>query len=541
MLRLRHFFRLLRIFRILKRHGLDDVVRALRPQNPVSRFLGRKRKPLRPQMGQRIRLALEDLGPIFVKFGQALSTRPDLLPPDIAQELAKLQDKVPPFSNELARETVEAAFGQSVDEVFQSFETEPLASASIAQVHAARLHNDTEVVVKILRPGIDPIIEKDLDVLGALAELAHRYWPDIRRLKPRDVVQDYSRTIRDELDFMREAANGTQLKRNWETSHILELPEIYWDYCHPNVMVMERVYGVQISDVEALNEAGVNMKTLAERGVEIFFTQVFKHNFFHADMHPGNIFVNVNDPEDPRYISIDFGIVGTLDISDQRYLAANLLAFFHRDYRKVSQLHVDSGWVPAGTRVDEFESAIRTVCEPIFDKPLKDISFGQFLVRLFSTARRFNMEVQPQLVLLQKTLLNIEGLGRQLYPDLDLWVTAKPFLEEWMAEKSSGKELMNKFKEALPELATSVNDGPQMLVRLLQQVSEGTLNVKMAPPNIESMQAEQLASDRRRTSAIAGAGFVVGAAILAGTGYSYTWVSIVALLGGMALLWRSRS
>ncbi|MEM7083095.1 MAG: ubiquinone biosynthesis regulatory protein kinase UbiB [Pseudomonadota bacterium] len=540
-MRLRHLFRLLRIFRILKRHGLHDVVRALRPQNPLSRLFGGSQKPMRPDLGQRIRLALQDLGPIFVKFGQALSTRPDLLPPDIARELAKLQDKVPPFSNELARETVETAFGESVDNVFSAFDEEPLASASIAQVHAARLHDGTEVVVKILRPGIEPIIDKDLDVLTALAELAHRYWPDIRRLKPRDVVEDYSRTIRDELDFMREAANGAQLKRNWADHHILELPDIYWDYCHPNVMVMERVYGVPVSDVESLNAAGVNMKTLAARGVEIFFTQVFKHNFFHADMHPGNIFVNVTDPEDPRYVSIDFGIVGTLDLSDQRYLAANLLAFFHRDYRKVSQLHVDSGWVPAGTRVDEFESAIRTVCEPIFDKPLKDISFGQFLVRLFSTARRFNMEVQPQLVLLQKTLLNIEGLGRQLYPELDLWETAKPFLEDWMAEKTSGKELAGRFKESLPDLVTTLNDAPQLLSRLTQQLSDGSFNVALAPDDLDALRASQQRSDRRHTTAVAGAGLLIASAVLVGTGYEHNWVSLAALIAGGALLWRSRA
>ncbi len=539
--RLRHFFRLLLIFHIMKRHGLHDIVKALRPQNPLSRLLGSRSKPMRPHLGQRIRLALQDLGPIFVKFGQALSTRPDLLPPDIASELAKLQDKVPPFSNELARETVETAFDQSVDDIFKRFDREPLASASIAQVHAAQLKDGTEVVVKILRPGIEPMIEKDLEVLQVLADLAHRYWPDLRRLRPKDVVDDYSRTIRDELDFMREAANGAQLKRNWEHSHILELPEIYWDYCHPNVMVMERMYGVPVSDIESLNAAGVNMQVLAARGVEIFFTQVFKHNFFHADMHPGNIFVNIKDPEDPCYVSIDFGIVGTLDPGDQRYLAANLLAFFNRDYRKVAQLHVDSGWVPAGTRVDEFESAIRTVCEPIFDKPLKDISFGQFLVRLFSTARRFNMEVQPQLVLLQKTLLNIEGLGRQLYPELDLWATAKPFLEDWMAEKASGKELMSRFQDALPELATSLNDAPQLLAGLIQQMSDGSLNVAVSAPVLEAFRAEQRASDRRRTSAIAGAGLLIGAAVLAGTGYAYGWVSAVSAAAGALFLWRSRA
>lgn len=540
-MRLRHFFRLLRIFRILRSHGLHDIVRALKPTSPLSRWMGKSKREPTEQLGQRIRLALQDLGPIFVKFGQALSTRPDLLPPDIASELAKLQDKVPPFSNEKARNIVETAFGESVDKVFSSFEAEPLASASIAQVHAAKLLDGKDVVVKVLRPGIEELIEKDLDVITALAELAERYWPESRRMKPTEVVDDYSRTIRDELDFLREAANGSQLKRNWEGSTILEMPEIFWDYCHQDVMVMERVYGIAVSDVDALRAKNVNLQTLAERGVEIFFTQVFKDNFFHADMHPGNIFINATDPEDPRYISIDFGIVGTLDPEDQRYLAGNLLAFFHRDYRKVSQLHVDSGWVPPGTRVDEFESAIRTVCEPIFDKPLKDISFGQFLVRLFATARRFNMEVQPQLVLLQKTLLNIEGLGRQLYPELDLWETAKPFLEDWMAEKASGKEMINKLRETLPEIAASLHDSPQVVSRVLQNLSSGQLSINVDSPNLEPLREEQRASDRRRTYAIGGGSALIAAALLAGLRPDPVWPSIAIGIAGLVALWRSRA
>jgi ubiquinone biosynthesis protein len=381
--------------------------------------------------GVRIRRALEDLGPIFVKFGQILSTRKDLLPDDIASELTRLQDRVPPFPGALARQVVERAYGCPLEQVFQRFEETPLASASIAQVHTATLMDGTDVVVKVVRPGIEKVIRRDVSLLLYIAELAERYWREGRRLRPCEVVAEFQKTLYDELDLLREAANASQLRRNFSTSMLLYVPEVYWPHCQRNVMVMERIYGTPIGNIEELRRQGVDFKQLAERGVEIFFTQVFRDNFFHADMHPGNIFVGA----DHRYIAVDFGIMGTLSPVDQHYLAENFLAFFHRDYRRVAELHVESEWVPAGTRVDEFEAAIRTVCEPIFERPLKDISFGHLLLRLFQTARRFNMEVQPQLVLLQKTLLNIEGLGRQLYPELDLWQTAKPFLERWMSEQ----------------------------------------------------------------------------------------------------------
>ncbi len=428
----------LRVFHIawvLLRHGLDEVVLAAHLFRPIRFFrflspfywLARGR---RPGYGVRIRRALEDLGPIFVKFGQILSTRRDLLPEGIADELARLQDSVPPFPGGQARTIVEAAYGRPVTEVFAAFDEQPLASASIAQVHAARLRSGQEVVVKVVRPGIAKTIRRDVDLLYTIARLAQRYSKDARRLRPLEVVQEYDKTIFDELDLMREAANCSQLRRNFLGSDMLYVPEVHWDYCRPNVMVMERVYGTSVDEVDALRAQGISMQLLGERGVEIFFTQVFRDNFFHADMHPGNIFV----APDGRYIALDFGIIGTLTAEDQRYLAENLLAFFHRDYRRVAELHVESEWVPRTTRVDELESAIRTVCEPIWEKPLSEISFGHFLLRLFQVARRFDMEVQPQLVLLQKTLLNIEGLGRMLYPQLDLWRTAKPFMERWMRE-----------------------------------------------------------------------------------------------------------
>ncbi|MGD8581348.1 MAG: ubiquinone biosynthesis regulatory protein kinase UbiB, partial [Gammaproteobacteria bacterium] len=426
------FFRLLRINFVLMRHGLDDIVFAthlFRPfrfliyLNPVNWFLRK-----RASRAERVRRSLEDLGPIFIKFGQMLSTRRDLLPDDIADGLERLQDAVPPFPGVKAQQIIEKAFGCPIDQTFDAFEPEPLASASIAQVHAAKLKNGKEVVIKVLRPDVLPIIRRDISLLYIIAELASRYSSQARRLRPIEVVSEYEKTILDELDLLREAANASQLRRNFEGATSLYVPEVYWDYTYKNVLVMERIYGVPIRNIDELKANNTNMERLAELGVEIFFTQVFKHNFFHADMHPGNIFVDIYDPQHPKYVAVDFGIVGTLNTVDKRYLAENFLAFFQRDYHKVARLHVESGWVPAGTRVDEFESAIRSVCEPIFERPLKDISFGQLLLRLFQTARRFNMEVQPQLVLLQKTLLNIEGLGRQLYPDLDLWKTAKPFL-----------------------------------------------------------------------------------------------------------------
>lgn len=406
----------------------------------------------------RFRLAIESLGPVFIKFGQMLSTRRDLLPPDFADELALLQDQVAAFDGELAKQLIIDAMGIEIFEKhFNEFDITPLASASIAQVHTATLlenETETKVVIKILRPNIGQTILADLKVMSRFARIAARWLPDGKRLRPTEVVAEYRKTILDELDLNREGANAVQLKRNFEQGSeydkVLYVPEIYSEYSTKTVLVMERIYGIGVADIDTLTQLGVDMKLLAERGVEVFFTQVFRDSFFHADMHPGNVFVNATNPADPTWIAIDCGIVGTLNRDDKRYLAENFVAFFNRDYRKVAQLHVDSGWVPTSTSVDEFEFAIRTVCEPIFNKPLAEISFGQVLVNLFNTARRFNMEVQPQLVLLQKTLLYIEGLGRQLYPQLDLWQTAKPFLENWVKDQMGVKAVFTKIKDNLP-------------------------------------------------------------------------------------------
>ncbi len=460
--------RILGIQRILVKYGLDQVIKEthlLRPLRFMFYLLPRRRNTSAP-LGERIRLALEELGPIFVKFGQAISTRRDLLPPDIADELAKLQDEVPPFPGEQAVEILEAAYEKPLAEVFESFDVEPLAAASIAQVHAAQLPGGKEVIVKLLRPGVQEQIEQDLDVLRMLAGLAERYWEHGKRLKPLEVVAEYEGTIIDELDLMREAANTAQLKRNFAGSDMLYVPDIYWDFCRPEVMVQERIYGIPISDMDALREAGTNIKLLAENGVEIFFTQVFRHNFFHADMHPGNIFVIVTDPAKPKYAAVDFGIVGTLSPEDQKYLAHNFLAFFDRDYHRIAKLHIDSGWVPEGTRVDKLETAVRTVCEPIFNKPLSEISFAQVLIRLFRVAQRFNVEIQPQLFLLQKTLFNIEGLGRQLYPDLDLWETAHPVLKRWMNEQVGPRAILEDLRENLPQLRGILKELPVVLHNL---------------------------------------------------------------------------
>lgn len=443
--------RLLKIISAVARNRLDDLVDIDRI--PLTFRLIIRLLPWRYAVantaprGERIRCAMESLGPIFIKFGQLLSTRRDLLPDDISKELAILQDKVPPFPTEHAIAIIEQSLEDKVDVLFERFDREPLASASVAQVHSARLLSGDEVVVKVIRPDIEKIIRKDIRLMYAMAKLLVRISKEARRLRPVEVVADYEKTILDELDLLKESANASQLRRNFSSCQLLYVPQIHWDYCRKHVMVMERIHGVSVSDVETLRKRGVNMKTLAERGVEIFFTQVFRDRFFHADMHPGNVFIDTDNPQQPRYIGVDFGIVGTLEPEDQRYLASNLLAFFRRDYRKVAQLHIDSGWVPRNTKVSELESAMRTVCEPIFEKPLKDISFGQLLVRLFQTARRFKMEVQPQLVLLEKNLLNIEGLGRQLYPDLDLWSTAQPFLEQWMKDQVRPSSVAKAFKE----------------------------------------------------------------------------------------------
>jgi len=485
---IKQIIRLLHIQLILARNGLDKLIVTL-PFFSLLRFMvylnpwnwfRRKRLP----RGEALRISLEELGPIFIKFGQALSTRPDDLPADIAQELCKLQDKVPPFASEQALAIIEEAFGRSAFDIFAEFDPEPLASASMAQVHAATLKSGEKVVVKILRPNMRKLIAQDLSILHTFAKLLDTYWPGSKRLKPREIVQEFEHNLYDELDLQREAANAGQLRRNFKNSELLYIPEVYWDYTRPNIMVMERIHGIPVADIETLNAHKVDIKILAERGVEIFFTQVFRDCFFHADMHPGNIFVSYENPQNPQYICIDFGIIGTLNDNDQRYLAENLYAFFSRDYRRVAELHVESGWVARNTRVDEFESAIRTVCEPIFEKPLKDISFAQVVVRLFQVARRFQMEVQPQLVLLQKTLLAIEGLGRQLCPDLDLWATAKPFLEKWLKEQVGPKAFLRQLRDNLPFFAEQLPNMPRLLhdvLSLKKEIQIRELSLLSAP------------------------------------------------------------
>ncbi len=507
--------RLLHIAWVLVRHGLDDLILAAHLFRPV-RFLRyfapwfflRSRKP----RGVRVREALEDLGPIFVKFGQMLSTRRDLLPLDVADELARLQDRVPPFAANTARAQIEKALGKSLTECFRSFEDQPLASASVAQVHGARLPDGGDVVVKVLRPGIEKVIRRDVALLYRIAELTERYSREARRLRPVDVVAEYEQTILDELDLMREAANASQLRRNFEGSLLLYVPEVHWPLTRRTVMVMERISGTPVSDIAALRAQGIDMRQLAHRGVEIFFTQVFRHNFFHADMHPGNIFVAPQG----HYIAVDFGIMGSLSPTDRRYLAENFVAFFRRDYKRVAELHIESEWVPAGTRADEFEAAIRTVCEPIFERPLKDISFGFLLLNLFQTARRFDMEVQPQLILLQKTLLNIEGLGRQLYPDLDLWQTAKPFLEDWMKEQLGVRALVNGLKENLPQWAEQLPQLPGKVHAVLDQLAGGRLKVRWDSPELRRLRRELRDGQQRTYVAIVGASLLVSAAVLLG-------------------------
>ena len=540
MIGLRQFFRLFLINRVLVRHGLDEIVLEAHILRPL-RFLvhaapwnwfSHHKEPL----GKRIRRALEDLGPIFIKFGQMLSTRRDLLPSGIAEELALLQDRVPPFPGNQARAIIESSLKQPIDQLFDEFSEIPLASASIAQVHTARLKDGREVVIKVLRPDVERWIRHDLSILYTIARLANRYWSEGKRLRPIEVVQEYEKTLMDELDLMREAANAAQLKRNFEGSDLLYVPEVYWDFCRTDVMVMERIRGVPIGDMDALRTAGVNFRELSERGVEIFFSQVFSYNFFHADMHPGNIFVDVSDPEKPRYMAVDFGIMGSLSLSDKRYLAENFIAFFERDYFRVAQLHVDSRWVPEDTRVDEFEAAIRTVCEPIFEKPLKDISFGQLLLRLFQTARRFNMEIQPQLVLLQKTLLNIEGLGRTLYDELDLWVTAKPFLESWMRDQVGYRALIRQLRHELPLWGEKLPQLPLLAHEFLKQANEGKLKTDRRDESLQEIKSHITANGNRRSRAVAGSGLFIGAAILPATTSLAPWIPALVGIAGIGLL-----
>src|SRR3569623_592396 len=544
MFRPRQLLRLLYISTVLLRHGLDDIVLATHLFRPVRfvRFFFPwhwLRRPLPPR-GVSIRQALEELGPIIVKFGQKLSTRRDLLADDIAIELARLQDRLPPFPGMEARVIVETTLGRPVAELFAEFDETPYASAAIAQVHLARLHDGREVVVKVVRPGIQNIIARDIELLYVVAALAERYWSEGRRLRPSEVVAEYEKTIVDELDLLREAANASQLRRNFQLSTLLYVPEVYWPYSRRQVMVMERIRGIPISDIAALRREDIDLQLLAERGVEIFFTQVFRHSFFHADMHPGNIFVS----NEGQYIAVDFGIMGTLSPTDQRYLAENFVAFFRRDYRRVAELHVQSGWVPAGTRVDEFEAAIRTVCEPIFERPLKDISFGQLLLRLFQTARRFYMEVQPQLVLLQKTMLNIEGIGRDLYPDLDLWRTAKPFLERWMNEQVGVRAFMRSIADNAPRWAERLPEIPGLLHEVLKRAEGGKFKVVADDGDRRELYHILRRAEQRIYVAIIGAALVISAAVLlaldsfmpimVGRATLLTW--LLGVLGGILLM-----
>jgi len=541
MWRRKTLLRMIGIQRVLVRHRLDEIITATHFLRPL-RFLFAlfpKAKDVSEPLGKRIRLALIELGPIFVKFGQAISTRRDLLPPDIADELALLQDRVPPFPADEAKDILEGIYGKPVDDVFSRFDREPFAAASIAQVHTAALQDGTEVIVKLLRPGVRDLIERDLDVLYALAGLANTYWETGKRLRPLEVVAEYEKTIIDELDLMREAANTVQLKRNFEGSDLLYVPEVYYDYCRPAVLVQERINGIPISDMDALRASGANIKVLAENGVEIFFTQVFKHNFFHADMHPGNIFVTVDDPEKPRYAAVDFGIVGTLDPRDQQYLAGNFLAFFDRDYHQIAKLHIDSGWVPAETRIDELESAVRSVCDPIFNKPLSEISFAQVMISLFETARRFNMEIQPQLILLQKTLFNIEGLGRQLYPELDLWKTAHPILRQWMEDRIGPRAALQQLRDDLPQIRDSIRKLPGIVRYLSEQIEHDRLNLDVRASELEKIHRQLKLQQRQRFTLAASATVILSGTLIV-TLAATTWPGWLLITGGVLTAFTGR-
>ena len=536
--------RLLSIQRVLIHHGLDELVFAMHLFRPV-RFLfyllpwnwfRRDREP----RAVRLRLVLEDLGPIFVKLGQLLSTRRDMLPEDIATEFTRLQDNVPPFSGKVARRIIEQALDQNIEDVFQDFNETPLASASIAQVHAACLKDGSDIIVKVVRPGIEVNIRRDIGLMKILAEMAEKYSEDARRLRPSNIVAEFEKTLLNELDLMREAANASQLRRNFAGSEVLYVPEVVWELTRRNVMVMERISGIPASDFEALKRAGIDFKWLAETGVEIFFTQVFRDSFFHADMHPGNIFVELQKGGAPRIMVVDFGIMSSLSEFDQRYLAENFLAFLNKDYQKVAELHVESGWVPMDTRVDEFEFAIRTVCEPLFDRPLREISFGTLLLRLFQTAKRFNMVILPQLILLQKTLVNIEGLGRQLYPDLDIWHTARPLLERWMSERVGLRGLIRGTRENVPHWLDRLPELPGKVIDLVDRAREGKLVVEWKSEELKKLRQEMRENNRNQVLAIIGSSFLLACIIsvfMSGPVQNMAAVPLLSwVLGGVAVI-----
>ena len=517
---MRNLLRLVSINFTLARFGLDEVILSMhfmRPLyllgliNPFNWFRGNDQS-----QALRLRLCIEELGPIFIKFGQMMATRRDLFGDEITDELEKLLDRVPPFPHAQACAIVEQQLGMPIKQAFRQFDDKEIASASIAQVYGAELIDGQQVIVKIVRPGIELQIQRDIEVMMMLAKMADRYWSEAKRVKPIQIVQEFETTIMHELDLMREAANASELRRDFDGSADLYVPFVHWDYCRPRVMVMERISGIPISDLEQLRSHEVNLESLSRKGVEIFFTQVFRNNYFHADMHPGNIFVSRDDADDPRYIAVDFGIMGSLSTSDQRYLAENFIAFFNRDYRRVAELHVDSGWVDRGTRIDEFEAAIRSVCEPMFQRPLAEISFGQLLLRLFQTARSFNMEIQPQLLLLEKTFLHIEGIGRQLYPQLDLWDTAKPFLERWLSEQLGMRALVQGMKKNLPYIAEHLPDLPQLAFKALDRIANDELRVELRSRQIDELKNEIGRANRRNIRAIIGASFVVSASIIFG-------------------------
>ena len=517
---MRNLLRLISINFTLARFGLDEVVLSLHFYRPL--YLLGKINPFNwfrsndLSEAERLRLCIESLGPIFIKFGQMMATRRDLFGDEITDELEKLLDQVPPFPWQEARDIIEQQLGIPLEKAFKKFDENEIASASIAQVYGAQLPDGQDVIVKIVRPGIERMIRQDIEVLLLLAKMADRYWDEAKRIKPIQIVREFETTIFNELDLIREAANASELRRNFEGSPDLYVPFVHWDYCRSRVMVMERIHGIPVTDIKQLRAHDINLEILSRKGVEIFFTQVFRHNYFHADMHPGNIFVATSKPEDPSYISVDFGIMGSLSTSDQRYLAENFAAFFNRDYRRVAELHVDSGWVDRDTRIDEFEATIRSVCEPMFQRPLAEISFGQLLLRLFQTARTFNMEIQPQLLLLEKTFLHIEGIGRQLYPQLDLWDTAKPFIELWLSEQLGTRALINGLKKNLPYIAEHLPDLPQLAFKALDRIANDELRVELRSRQIDDLKREIRQSNRRNIRAIIGGSFVISASIILG-------------------------